>query len=404
MDSRTAKQNLPRIGSYEILNLLAAGGTSHIYKGRNPATGEIVAIKVPQAQMVENPVFLKRFEQEFGVARLLEHPNLVRVIQFGHTDDKPYIVMEFIEGRSLGDRIHQEGALPESEAIGIITQVGSALHVAHKRKIIHRDVKPDNILLAVDGGVKLTDLGLAKDVEADHDLTRPLRGMGTPNFMAPEQFNDAKHADPRCDVYSLAATLYMAVTGQVPFKARGHLSIWKKKLSNELIPPRQLTPSLSERVERAIIRAMSPDPEHRPATCRQFIQELRGAKAPAAVNGGGLPSPVVPSAKIPRRPAVDRRASVRFISKLKGTCHPLAAERKWRWTATVRDISAGGIGLILNRRFEPGTVLRVKLPGVSKKRVYLVRVVRVQAHSARTWLVGCIFPRRLSDDEVESLL
>ncbi len=109
MVARTAKQNLPNIGSYEILDLLGAGGTSHIYKGRNPATGEIVAIKVPQAQMVENPVFLKRFEQEFGVARLLEHPNLVRVLQFGHTDDKPYIVMEFIQGRSLGDRIHQEG-------------------------------------------------------------------------------------------------------------------------------------------------------------------------------------------------------------------------------------------------------------------------------------------------------
>ncbi len=249
----------------------------------------------------------------------------------------------------------------------------------------------------------MTDLGLAKDVEADHDLTRPLRGMGTPNFIAPEQFNDAKHADPRCDVYSLAATLYMAVTGQVPFKARGNLSIWKKKLGNDLVPPRQLTPSLSERVERAIVRAMSPDPEHRPATCRQFIQELRGAKAPATANSG-LPSPITPAARIPRRPAVDRRATVRFVSKLKGTCRPLAAERKWRWTATIRDISAGGIGLILNRRFEPGTVLRVKLPGVSKKRVYLVRVVRVQAHSARTWLVGCVFPRRLSDDEVESLL
>ncbi|HWG46615.1 MAG TPA: serine/threonine-protein kinase [Gemmataceae bacterium] len=393
MASRIAKQNLPKIGPYEIIDLLGAGGTSHIYKGCNTATGEIVAIKVPQAQMVENPVFLKRFEQEFGVARLLEHPHLVRVIQFGRSEENPYIVMEFIEGQNLGDRIHREGALPESEALHIIAAVASALHAAHKRKIIHRDVKPDNILLATDGRIKLTDLGLAKDGEADHDLTRPLRGMGTPNFMAPEQFNDAKHADTRCDIYSLAATLYMAVTGQAPFKARGNLSIWKKKLSNDLTPPRQLTPNLSERVERVIIRAMSPDPNLRPVTCRQFIQELRGAKPPDP-----------PATKIPHRRAADRRASVRFVSKLKGTCRPLAAERKWRWSATIRDISASGVGLILNRRFEPGTVLRVKLPGSSSRRLYLVRVVRVETHSARTWLVGCIFPRRLSDEEVKSLL
>jgi eukaryotic-like serine/threonine-protein kinase len=406
MASRILEQPVKTIGNYEIIDLLGAGGMSHVYKARHATTGEVVAIKVPQERVVTNPVALKRFEQEFGVARLIKHPHLVRVLQYSHTDDKPYIVMEFVEGQSLGDRIQREGALPEAEAVRIIAQAASALQAAHQHKIIHRDVKPDNILLTARGKAKLTDLGLAKDLEAEHNLTMPMRGMGTPNFIAPEQFNDAKHADARCDVYSLAATLYMAVTGQAPFQARGNLSIWKKKLSNDLVSPRQLVPSLSERVEAAICRALAADPEGRPATCRQFMQELRGAKAPAGVNGGGATTSVYPSAVIPRRPAVERRASVRYVSRLKGSCRPLASERKWRWNATVRDVSAGGIGLLLNRRFEPCTVLRVKLPttGSSRQRIYLVRVVRVQAHSPKTWIVGCIFPRRLSEEEVQTLL
>lgn len=401
MSSRTAKPPVTRIGSYDILGLLAAGGTSHIYKGRHAETGELTAIKVPQARMVENPVFLKRFEQEFGVARLLEHPHLVRVFQFGYVDGKPYIAMEFIEGRSLGDRIYREGPLPEAEAIRIISQVASALQAAHKRKIIHRDVKPDNILLDASGHARLTDLGLAKDVEADLDLTRPLRGMGTPNFIAPEQFDDAKHADARCDVYSLAATLYMAVTGVPPFQARNTLSIWKKKLSNDLAPPRQLAPNLSERIERVICRAMSPDPDARPATCEQFVQELGGEPPAPSANSEAALSPSTP---LPTRSAVDRRAFVRYGSQLKGSCRALSADRKHRWTAQIRDISASGVGLILNRRFEPGTVLRVKLPGLSSRRLFLVRVIRVQKHEDRTWIVGCVFPRPLTEEEVKSLL
>jgi serine/threonine protein kinase len=379
---------------------------SHVYKARHATTGELVAIKVPHERVVANPVSLKRFEQEFGVARLIEHPHLVRVLQFGHTGGRPYIVMEFIQGESLGDRIQREGALPEAEGVRIIAQVASALQAAHKRKIIHRDVKPDNILLTARGKAKLTDLGLAKDTEADHNLTMPMRGMGTPFFIAPEQFNDAKNADARCDVYSLAATLYMAVTGQAPFQARGNLSIWKKKLSNDLIPPRQLVPSLSERVESALCRALAADPNGRPATCRQFMQELRGAKPAPGTDGSKAPAASYPSAVIPRRPAVERRASVRYVSRLKGSCRPIVSERKWRWNATVRDVSCGGLGLLVTRRFEPGTILRVKLAsaGSSRHRIYLVRVVRVQSHSPKTWIVGCVFPRRLSEDEVQTLL
>src|SRR5262249_19227503 len=142
--------------------------------------------------------------------------------------------------------------------------------------LVHRDVKPDNILLTAMGEVKLADLGLVKEMETDLNLTRTGRGLGTPHFMAPEQFRNAKNADARCDIYSLAATLYMTVTGEMPFKSCGPLDAWMKKINNELTPLRQLVPELSERLDWAVRRAMSADPEHRPQTCREFLEDLNG--------------------------------------------------------------------------------------------------------------------------------
>jgi serine/threonine protein kinase len=399
MASALAEPRLAVIGDYEILSLLGCGAMSQVYKGRCRNTGEFVAVKVPLAALLQNPILLKRFAQEFGVARLLDHPNLVRVLKYGHSDGTPYIAMEYIDGVSLGDRIDRDGPLSEAEALGVITQVGTVLHAAHKRKIIHRDVKPDNILLTTDGRAKLTDLGLAKDVEADLDLTRPMRGLGTPFYIAPEQFTDAKHVDGRCDVYSLAATLYMAVTGEAPFQARGNLSIWKKKMANDLTPPRQRAPGLSERVERAICRALSADPDARPATCRRFIRELRSTPRPRPALEAA--PPVAPSAG--RSQVGDRRTEVRFPSRLKGFCRPLAAEKRRRWPVRVRNVCSDGVAMVMGRRFEPGAVLRVTLPGETGSRVYLVRVVGLQVHALKTWVVDCVFPRPISVEEVKSL-
>ena len=156
------------------------------------------------------------------------------------------------------------------------TQVAKALHNAHKHGLIHRDVKPDNILITLDGQAKLADLGLVKEVDADLNLTKTGRGLGTPHFMAPEQFRNAKNADPRCDIYSLGATMYMLVTGKVPFESNGPLETWMRKIHNQLVAPRQLVPELSEHVDRAILRAMRPNPDQRPATCREFVEDLAG--------------------------------------------------------------------------------------------------------------------------------
>jgi serine/threonine protein kinase len=161
--------------------------------------------------------------------------------------------------------------------------VCQGLHRAHKQKLIHRDVKPDNVLVTPEGVAKLTDLGLVKEVDNEMNLTKTGRGLGTPNFMAPEQFRNAKNADIRCDIYSLGATLYTMLTGEAPFGKVGPLDCWMRKVRNELIPPRELNPRISDRTDWAIRRAMSGDPDKRPGSCKEFVEDLMGAplKAPA---------------------------------------------------------------------------------------------------------------------------
>jgi eukaryotic-like serine/threonine-protein kinase len=271
-----SKPSLHQIGSYEILSKLAEGGMGAVYKGRSRVNGQIVAIKVLPPSTAKNPVLLKRFKQEFDAAHQLDHPNIVKAIEYCGNGPSPFLVMEFVEGESLGQKIERDGAMSEEESIRILAQVCQGLHRAHKNRMIHRDVKPDNVMVTPEGVAKLTDLGLVKDAENELNLTRTGRGLGTPHFMAPEQFRNAKNADIRCDIYSLGATLYMMVTGEVPFGKVGPLDCWMKKIRNDYVPPRDLNPNISDRIDWAIRRAMSGDPEQRPASCREFIEDVTG--------------------------------------------------------------------------------------------------------------------------------
>jgi serine/threonine protein kinase len=279
--------DLQSVGNYDVLEKIAEGGMGTIYKGRHRETGQVVALKVIPSNLAKNPVMLKRFEQEFRAASLLDHPNIVRALEYDGSGDMPFLVMEFVEGESLGQRIERDGKLPEAEAIKIIAQVAQALHRAHKQGLIHRDIKPDNVMVTPDGQVKVADLGLVKEIEADLNLTRTGRGLGTPHFMAPEQFRNAKNADARCDIYSMGATLYMMVTGDLPFKSCGPLEAWMKKIHNELTAPRKVNPTLTERTDWAIRRAMSATPDDRPATCREFIEDLTGHSTRKLPSEGG---------------------------------------------------------------------------------------------------------------------
>ncbi len=272
----TLKGAMQSVGHYDLLEKIAEGGMGAIYRGRDQRNGQIVAIKIMPPHMAANPTLLKRFEQEFKAANKLDHPNIVRALEFGESASTPFLVMEYVDGESLGQKLDREQRLSETEAIRIIAQVAQGLHRAHKMNLVHRDVKPDNILLDKNGTAKLADLGLVKETETDLNLTKTGRGLGTPHFMAPEQFRNAKNADARCDIYSLGATLYQLVTGVLPFKSSGPLDAWMKKIQNDLEEPKSIVPTLSDRVNWAILRAMSADPEKRPSSCREFVEDLTG--------------------------------------------------------------------------------------------------------------------------------
>ncbi len=265
-----------QLGNYDLLYKIAEGGMGAVYKGRHRFTGDIVAVKVIAANTAKNPVLLQRFEREFQTAKMLEHPNVVRGIEYQGAGPQPFLVMEFVDGESLGQRVERDGPVPEAEAVRLIAQVCDGLQKAHKQGLVHRDVKPDNILLNREGQAKLTDLGLVKELDDNLNLTKTGRGLGTPHFMAPEQFRNAKGVDVRCDIYSVGATLYTMVTGQVPFGTAGPLDCWMKKIRNEFPAPKAVAPHLSDRIDWAIRRAMSADPAQRPASCREFVEDLTG--------------------------------------------------------------------------------------------------------------------------------
>lgn len=293
MPTETEALPMQSIGNYDLIEKIAEGGMGAVYKGKSRATGQIVAIKIVPSETAKNQILLRRFEMEFKAASALDHPNIVKAIDYNGIGI-PFLVMEFVDGESLGQKVEREGPLKEDYCVRIIAQVCDGLHKAHKQSLIHRDVKPDNVLVRNDGVAKLTDLGLVKDVEAEQNLTRTGRGLGTPHFMAPEQFRNAKNADVRCDIYSLGATLYMMLTGVIPFAKTNPLDCWMKKSKNDFPAPRKLNPKISERVDWAIRRAMSADPNMRPATCREFVEDLTGNSA----HINGAPSSAIPPIQV----------------------------------------------------------------------------------------------------------
>jgi serine/threonine protein kinase len=313
--------SFPPLEKYDVLEKIADGGMSTVYKARPKDGGDLVAIKVISADKAKSPVLIKRFEQEFHTLARLDHPNVVRSLDYGMADNLPYLVMEYVPGDSLGQRIETSGKLPPREAIHIATQVAQALDYLHQQGVIHRDVKPDNILFTADGRAKVIDLGLIKQVVEktadDMNLTRPGQGLGTPNFMAPEQFKNAKNIDHRCDIYGLAATLYMAITGELPFAASHPFQSLKMKACNELKPPRLLVPTLPRHVEQAILRAMSPSAKNRPGSCGEFVKELTarspeehpGSRITPTAGPGLVPNGFFAAANLDPPPAAPTPAS-----------------------------------------------------------------------------------------------
>jgi Protein kinase domain/PilZ domain len=387
---------------YELLEPLGQGGMGTVYRARRRATGEMVAVKVMAEEAAGNSLLRTRFEQEYAAGIRLQHPNLVRVLDCDTQCERPYMAMELVDGQSLGERIKQGGPLPEEEALRIIVQIAGAVREAHRFHLVHRDIKPDNILLNREGQAKLTDLGLVKDLSVDTNLTSAGAGLGTIAYVAPEQFESAKSADIRSDIYSLGATLYHALTGVAPFRGRVNLVILRKKMGNDFPSPSSLIPSLSPHVDRAIRRSLDNCADKRQQSCEEFVASLSDKAVPDEADCG---ADIAGRGGAGSEGDRQRRKAFRFPVGTPIACGSLANPGV-RLRGEMQDVSRTGVQLRLPRRFEPGATLCMDIHNPEGATVLDQRVtIRwVKEVADQEWIFGCGFEREISEEELDGLL
>jgi serine/threonine protein kinase len=295
-------------GKYEVLERVGAGGMATVYRARHLAFDEVCAIKVVATKLADDDDFLRRFRNEAIVARRFQHQNAVRVDDLDTTEDgRPFIVMEYVEGANLREVVRREGALSLRRAVTLARQVASALAAAHDLGIVHRDIKPDNILLAGSGPeekAKVLDFGIAKVKEGffaggDHVATRTGAVVGTPQYISPEQAMGRRgdELDGRADLYSLGVVLYEMVTGRLPFESDTAMGIILHHLQTPPTPPHEMRPDLGipEPLSAVLLKALDKDRERRFRTAGDMIAALDGVLAlalPERPEGVATPKPV----------------------------------------------------------------------------------------------------------------
>ncbi len=264
------------IGAYRIIEQIGQGGMAVVYKAYEPALDRYVAIKVLPEYFAHDPDFVARFEREAKAVAKLDHPNILPIYGFGRDDGLTYIVMRYVQAGTLREMMGKP--LDLRSAAGIVRQVAEALNYAHQHGVVHRDVKPSNVLMADGKWALLTDFGLARMVESSAQLTKSGVGVGTPAYMSPEQGRGLK-VDTRTDVYSLGVMLYEMVTGQVPYDAETPMAIVLKHITAPLPLPRKVNPGIPEVVERVILKAMAKTPDARFHTTTELADALDKAVA-----------------------------------------------------------------------------------------------------------------------------
>jgi serine/threonine protein kinase len=257
-----------RLGDYVVVARVADGSMGRVYEGRHHSTRERVAIKVLHAEVARDPVAAERFRREYETARELNHPNIVRVIDFGQTaDGLSYMIMEFLEGEVLSHALQREHPLPAPRIVRLICQLGTALDHAHSFGVIHRDLKPDNIFLCEgEGGdvVRILDFGSVKlQMDTGPKLTAFGTTLGSPYYMSPEQAMGRNDVDQRTDVFAAAAILYECLTGTIAFEANNVAQILMKIINQPHAPASQLRPGLPPRLDDVLDRGLAKDKARR---------------------------------------------------------------------------------------------------------------------------------------------
>ncbi len=269
-----------RLGEYEILRWLGEGAHVHAYLARKTPTGEQVVIKVLKSSLARTEEFVNRFEQEAQAALALDHPNMVKILEYNEEGNTLFLVEEFLPGGSLRDIFDRKpGPLPLDMVARTLDQIASVLDYAHERGIIHRDVKPENILYDADGNAHLSDLGITKTLEPDDLRSRSDLQFGNPNYLSPEIWQ-GKPADAKTDIYALGIILFQMLTGELPFNTALSTSVVYVHLMHLVSKPkslRSLRPDLPSAIETAVDKAIEKDPALRYDTAGALAAAFRAA-------------------------------------------------------------------------------------------------------------------------------
>jgi len=268
------------VGDYRLEALIGTGATAHVYRAA-AADGTVVALKLLLPDIAYDPAFRPRFELEVSVAQRVRHPNVVRVLDSGEHTGLPWLTEELITGGSLLGRLRESGRLPVPEALQLIDEVAAGLDAVHAAGLIHRDLKPGNILLHDDGSAAVTDFGLARDTESDRRLTRPGQTLGSMAYMSPEQIESGE-VGPYTDVYALGCVTYECLVGTTPFANRPGMAMLLAHLDADPVNPCDCVGDLPRPLGDAVLAALAKDPAARPASASEYAERLRAAASLAA--------------------------------------------------------------------------------------------------------------------------
>ncbi|MDE5564675.1 MAG: protein kinase, partial [Oscillospiraceae bacterium] len=264
-------------GRYEITELIGVGGMADVYKATDVVDNKLVAVKILKKEFVENEEYLRRFRNESKAIATLSHPNIVKVYDVGFSDTLQFIVMEYIDGITLKEYIDSEQVLTWKDSVHFVIQILRALQHAHDRGIVHRDIKPQNIMLFTDGTIKVMDFGIAKFARED-ERTGGDQAIGTVHYISPEQAR-GDETDEKSDIYSVGVMLYEMLTGQKPFDTDNPISVAVMHMQNTPERPRAINPDIPAGLEEIILRAMEKDAENRYQTAADMIKDIESFKA-----------------------------------------------------------------------------------------------------------------------------
>ncbi|MHB1651092.1 MAG: Stk1 family PASTA domain-containing Ser/Thr kinase [Desulfitobacteriaceae bacterium] len=321
-------------GRYEVIERIGAGGMGIVYKAKDLLLNRIVTVKVLREQFLSDEEFVRRFRREAQAAASLSHPNIVSIYDVGKDGEIEYIVMEYVEGRNLKEVIQEYAPLSPEQTVNLAAQIGEAIRHAHQHHIIHRDIKPHNVLVTSDGRAKVTDFGIARAVSSA-TVTHAGDIVGSVHYLSPEQAKGLQ-SNERSDLYSLGIILYELLTGRVPYDGETPISIALKHLQEEPVAPSRLNPKVSKDLENVIMRAIAKSPDQRYASAKELLDDLSKIRSGHPVVWGGeafdLDATQIHKPLRPLNPEQPSRTSEGTGSS---SVKDRAKKRRWPWIAVV---------------------------------------------------------------------